>query len=453
MSDILTALFVYSIPLVAAWAIFAIVRSREHARAVERKSAAEEAGLTEPASLHPVIDPALCLGCRSCVDACPEGEILGLVGGKAQLIDPTLCIGHGACRESCPQDAITLVLGTARRGVEIPHVESDFQTNVPGIYVAGELGGMGLIRNAIVQGKQAVDAIAKCRKDGCKGDSAVDASLDLLDRVIVGAGPAGIAASLRAKQLGLRFRVFDQDTLGGTVAHFPRGKIVMTAPVDLPLYGKVSFRETSKEALLELWSSVVKKTQLEIGFEERLLGIENKGSHKQVKTTRREYSARAVLLAIGRRGTPRKLGVAGEEQAKVVYRLAAPEQYRDQRVLVVGGGDSALEGALALAELGELGELGEEGGAQTALSYRGDAFSRAKAKNRERVEAAERSGLLQVLLSSQVVEIGTDTVDVETPAGIKQLANDAVIVCAGGLLPTPLLREAGIEIETKHGEV
>ena len=446
MSDILTALFVYSTPLVAAWAIFAIVRSREHARAVERKSAAEEAGLTEPASLHPVIDPALCLGCRSCVDACPEGEILGLVGGKAQLIDPTLCIGHGACRESCPQDAITLVLGTARRGVEIPHVESDFQTNVPGIYVAGELGGMGLIRNAIVQGKQAVDAIAKCRKDG----SAVDDSLDL---VIVGAGPAGIAASLRAKELGLRFRVFDQDTLGGTVAHFPRGKIVMTAPVDLPLYGKVSFRETSKEALLELWSSVVKKTQLEIGFEERLLGIENKGSHKQVKTTRREYSARAVLLAIGRRGTPRKLGVAGEEQAKVVYRLAAPEQYRDQRVLVVGGGDSALEGALALAELGELGELGEEGGAQTALSYRGDAFSRAKAKNRERVEAAERSGLLQVLLSSQVVEIGTDTVDVETPAGIKQLANDAVIVCAGGLLPTPLLREAGIEIETKHGEV
>ena len=434
MLDALIPLFIYSIPLLVAWFVYATFRKREHVRAVDRLNTAHEAGLTEPASLHPLIDPSLCLGCRSCVDACPEGQILGLVNGKAQLVNPTLCIGHGACREACPQDAITLVLGTAKRGVEIPHLEPDFQTNVPGIYVAGELGGMGLIRNAIVQGTQAVDAIADRSTSRAGGDGQ-------LDLVIVGAGPAGIAASLRAKERGLRFKTFDQDTLGGTVAHFPRGKIVMTAPVHLPLYGKVSFRETQKETLLELWGDVVEKTSLRIQFEERLIAIEDAGSHKTVKTTRGEHHARSVLLAIGRRGTPRKLGVPGEEQSKVVYRLAAPEQYHGQRVLVVGGGDSALEAALALVEE-----------AETTLCYRSETFSRAKAKNKEGVEQAAQAGRLLLLLSSQVKEIAERSVRIETPMGIKELANDAVLVCAGGLLPTPLLREAGIAIETKHGQ-
>jgi thioredoxin reductase (NADPH) len=429
-----TLYIVYMAPMLVIWTVYGLVRRRRHRIAYATLAQSREAGLTEPPSLHPVISPILCLGCATCIDACPEGQILGLLHGKATLVEPASCIGHGACREACPQDAITLVLGTESRGVEIPRADENFQTNVSGIYVAGELGGMGLIRNAIIQGCQAMDAIARSSSDSAK---------DFLDVVIVGAGPAGIAASLRAREQGLRVITVEQDTLGGTVAHFPRGKIVMTAPVELPLYGKVSFRESSKEALLDLWTKVVSETGVEIRFEERLTAIDRDGEGFVVTTERGEYRGARVLLAIGRRGTPRKLGVPGEALGKVVYRLAAPEQYRGCRVLVVGGGDSALEAALSLAE---------EPNTEVTLSYRGDAFSRAKAKNRERLTRAEANAELQVMLASQVVEISENEVVLETAVGRKVLANQAVIVCAGGVLPTPLLRAAGIEIETHHGE-
>jgi thioredoxin reductase (NADPH) len=434
MMESWTPYIVYMAPMLVIWTVYGLARRRRGRIAHATLAESRAAGLTEPASLHPVISPILCLGCATCIDACPEGKILGLLHGKATLIEPASCIGHGACREACPQDAITLVLGTESRGVEIPRADENFQTNVSGIYVAGELGGMGLIRNAIIQGCQAMDAIARSSSDPAKG---------FLDVVIVGAGPAGIAASLRAREQGLRVITVEQDTLGGTVAHFPRGKIVMTAPVELPLYGKVSFRETSKEALLDLWTKVVSETGVEIRFEERLTAIDRDGEGFVVTTERGEYRGARVLLAIGRRGTPRKLGVPGEALGKVVYRLAAPEQYRGCRVLVVGGGDSALEAALSLAE---------EPNTEVTLSYRGDAFSRAKAKNRERLTRAEANAELQVMLASQVVEISENEVVLETAVGRKVLANQAVIVCAGGVLPTPLLRAAGIEIETHHGE-
>ena len=435
MSGGWTAVLIYILPMLLVWGVYGFARRRRHEVACAKLSASRDAGLTEPASLHPVIDPDLCIGCATCVDACPEGQILGLLNGKATLVDPTSCIGHGACREACPQDAITLVLGTATRGVEIPMVDSDFQSNVPGIYVAGELGGMGLIRNATVQGCQAMDAIAA----SCRGNPE-----EMLDVLIVGAGPAGIAASLRARERGLRCITIEQDTLGGTVAHYPRGKVVMTAPVRLPLFGTVKVRETSKEALLGLWRKVLGRTGVEIRFDEQLTAIEQSGGGFLATTSRGGYRCAKLLLAIGRRGTPRKLGVPGEDRAKVVYRLAAPEQYRGQRILVLGGGDSALEAALSLAA---------EPGTTTTLSYRGTAFSRAKAKNRERVAEAEANSALQVLLESRVTEISTDHVTLETLGGTKELANDAVIICAGGILPIPLLRAAGIEIETRHGEV
>ncbi len=417
------------------WAGYGYSRHRRNQVALEKLTASREAGLMEPASLHPVIDRALCLGSGACVDACPEGQILGLLRGKSTLVEPTSCIGHGACQQACAHQAISLVLGTATRGVEIPRVNPNFESNVSRLYIAGELGGMGLIRNAIIQGCQAMDAIAESCREG---------SDEKLDVLIVGAGPAGIAASLRARELGLRCVTIEQDSLGGTVAHFPRGKIVMTAPVHLPLFGPVKFRETTKEELLELWTEVVKKTGVEICFEEELIAIERRDEHFQAITRSGEYTSRHVLMAIGRRGTPRKLGVPGEESTKVVYRLAAPEQYRGQRVLVVGGGDSAIEAALSLAA---------EAGTETALSYRGSAFSRIKVKNRERLEAAVSAAQLQLLLESHVKEIGDNQVILDTPVGQKELANDAVIICAGGLLPTPLLRSAGIEIETHHGEV
>lgn len=429
---------VYSTIMILTWWLYARSRRRTHAYASAVLQESQEAGLMQPASLHPIVDPAKCLGCGTCVDACPEKKVLGLVAGKAELITPANCIGHGACKSACPLDAITLVLGTEERGVDIPTVSETFETNVPGLFVAGELGGMGLIRNGIEQGKQAMASIAE-RVARAKMDGA-----DLLDVVIIGAGPAGLAASLAATERGLSFETLEQESLGGTVAHYPRGKIVMTAPVDLPIFGKVKLRETTKEALLELWERVIAETGVRIRYSERVESVQRQADGTfEVRSSSHRLRAKAVLLAIGRRGTPRKLGVSGEEQDKVVYRLIDPAQYRGKHVLVVGGGDSALEAAWSLAD---------EEGTEVTLSYRNEAFGRAKPKNRESIERVRAAGRLNVLLSSKVTNIGRDTVELETQTGSLTLDNDVVIVCAGGILPTDFLRSMGIDIVTKRGE-
>ena len=430
-------LLAYAVPLLGLWLTFYIVSRRRTKRALAVMEDARIAGLTEPASLHPVIDPALCLGCAACVKACPERSVLGIIDGKAKLIEPSHCVGHGACATSCPTDAISLVFGTETRGVDIPHVSPKFETNVPGLFIAGELGGMGLIRNAIEQGRQAIRHIAAKAR-------AIEAGPEVLDLLIVGAGPAGISAALGATEQKLKFRIVEQDTLGGTVAHFPRGKLVMTAPAELPLVGKVKFGEISKEKLLEFWEGVVAQTGLHIDFEERVDSVSRENGVFVVSTNRSEFRAKTVLLAIGRRGTPRTLGVPGEDSTKVVYRLVDPQQYGGQHVLVVGGGDSALEAAASISD---------EAGTHVTLSHRGKAFDRARQKNRDRVSAAASAGRLSVLLESDVERIAMRTVAIRTQQGVLEIANDAVIVCAGGVLPTEFLKRTGIEVETKYGTV
>jgi thioredoxin reductase (NADPH) len=426
---------VYGVLLLTIVALYVRRQRRIHARHLRTQEEFIAAGMTEPASLHPIIDAALCLGCGACVKACPEQphhEVLGLINGKAALVGPTDCIGHGACKTVCPFDAITLVFGTERRGLDIPVLKPTFESNVPGVYVAGELGGMGLIKNALTQGQQALEAIAKA---GVKRPGA-------LDVLIVGAGPAGLAASLAAKKLGLNYQTVEQDSLGGAVFQYPRGKLVMTAPVELPIVGKVQFRNTSKEELLKFWTKACDGNGLKISYKERVESIENKDGAFHVKTSTQQYVASAVLLGIGRRGTPRKLGVPGEELPKVVYRLIDPEQYRGQQVIVVGGGDSALEAAASIAELGDTTVI---------LSYRGEAFQRAKQKNRQRVDEASAKGQLKVLLNSQIREIRPDEVLMKQSGQELKVANDAVIVSAGGILPNDFLRSIGIRVETKFG--
>lgn len=429
-----SAVLAYALPAVPIWLSY-----RVRYRAIERKSHtiledAREAGLTEPSSLHPVIDTAKCIGCSACVLACPEGDVLGLLEGKATLIDPTRCIGHGACQQACPADALSLVFGTATRGVDIPFVSPDFETNVPGIYLAGEIGGMGLIRNAVKQGTEAVDAIAAANEAG-------DAD-DMLDLMIVGAGPAGIAASLRAMELGLRFETVEQDSLGGTVAHFPRNKLIMTAPVKLPLFGELRFREIRKEALLGIWQEVIEQTGLHIRCNERVVDITPGNRGFTIRTAHGVYRARRVLLAIGRRGTPRKLGVPGEERSNVVYRLTDAAQYAGRRVLVVGGGDSAIEAAVSLAE---------QSGTIVTLSYRREAFSRTRRQNRDAISLAVAEKRVALHLQSSVEEVGDGNVTLRNGSELFDLPIDDVIVCAGGELSTGFLQSMGIRVERKFG--
>jgi len=226
------------------------------------------------------------------------------------------------------------------------------------------------------------------------------------------------------------------------VFQYPRGKLVMTAPVELPIIGKIHFRNTTKEELLKFWTQACQGNGLNIGYKERVESVQQLDGVFQVKTTQHRYQASHVLLAIGRRGTPRKLGVPGEELPKVVYRLIDPEQYQGRRVVVVGGGDSALEAAASIAELGT---------SAVTLSYRGEAFQRAKQRNRQRVEEASAMGRLKVLLNSAIQEIQPQAVVLKQAEKVMAVANDAVIVSAGGVLPNDFLRAIGIEVETKYG--
>jgi thioredoxin reductase (NADPH) len=425
---------VYLIPLFLAWSWQVARRRTIASKSRDAHLQAQRAGLNEPVSLHPTINASLCVGCSECVKACPEKEsdVLGMIDGKAELINAGDCIGHGACRTSCPVGAISLVFGTAKRGIDIPVLTPEFETNVPGIYVAGELGGMGLIRNALVQGTEAVEAIAR-RRQRRQG---------MVDVAIVGAGPAGFAASLTAMSLGLKYVTLEQESLGGCVFQYPRAKLVMTSPVEVPIIGKLKITQTSKEELLEFWQNVEQKTGVAIRYKERVESITPRGGGFLIRTSKGQYAASSVLLAIGRRGTPRKLGVPGEELSKVVYRMIDPEQYSGLRVLVVGGGDSALEAAASIAE---------STNAKVALSYRGEAFTRAKARNRERLESARKSGRLHVVMRSQVRQIAQDAVVVEQSGKLMRIPNEVVIVAAGGIVPTDFLKNVGVQVQTKYG--
>ena len=423
----------YAIALVALWLVFGLWRMLRERSASRRLDKALDDGNSAPPSLHPIVNAEKCVGCGACTHACPEGDILGMIGGKAHLVEPAACIGHGACKAACPVGAIDLVFGSAQRGVDIPIVSPQFESNVPGLYIAGELGGMGLVANAIEQGRQAVDAIAK------RGDLQRDGFYDL---IIVGGGPAGIAASLAATQKGLTHLTLEQDSLGGTVAHYPRGKLVMTRPATLPLYGKVHLKRVRKERLLTLWHDVIRKTGVRIHEGVRVQRITPADGHFEVETSAGPALGSAILLATGRRGSPRKLGVPGENLAKVVYRLDAPSQYRGKHVLVVGGGDSALETAM---------ELARRPVKSISLCHRGSVFERAKPATRQRFEAAAKAGPINVLMESQVSSIEAGRVLIERAGVTRALPNDAVIVCAGGVLPTLMLDAIGVAVERKSG--
>lgn len=428
MESLLTILIAAIIIAVSVIPYYRRQRRKEN-EARQRMQELRMTGLDVAGGMHPRIDALACIGCGNCVIACPEEDVLGVVGGTAVLLHGAKCVGHGRCADACPVGGIEMVLAPPGRKADLPLLDARLETTRPGIYIAGELGGIGLIRNAVMQGKKVMQEILAAPSRAAGGT---------YDVVIVGAGPAGLAAGLAAQEAGLRYVVLEQESIGGSILHYPRRKIVLTSPFELPLWGAVKFSEVSKEDLLALWEKIIAKTGLAVRSREKVLNVTAAEEGYEVTSAAATYRAQHVVLAMGRRGTPRKLGVPGEEQGKVMYRLLDASSYQGNDVLIVGGGDSAVEAAVGLSLRGRN---------RVTLSYRRDAFSRIKDRNTKAIEAAVDRGLVTLLWNSHVREILPDDVLVDTPAGTQKLRNDVVFIFAGGELPYAFLKEIGVGLQ------
>lgn len=382
----------------------------------ERKAEASALGIDKPSAQFPFIDPAHCIGCGACVRACPEGDVLGIVGGTAVVVNGLRCVGHARCEDACPVGAITVGLGDLRSREDVPLLDEHFETTVPGIFVVGELGGLSLVKNAIAQGRTVMRTLA------ARGAP---------DVLVIGAGPAGLAAAIEAASLGLRCTVLEkEESLGGSLLHYPRRKMVLLQPVEVAPAVVLSREEYSKETLLEMFEKLVDEHKLDVRFGVHVDAIARDGDALVVNGTHR---ASSVVLALGRRGSPRKLGIPGEELPKVMYRLMDAEGYRGQRILVVGGGDSAVEAAVGLSL--------QPGNAVT-LSYRREKLVRIKKKNEDAFARAR----IERLFQSQPLEINPTHVRMQTAEGVVELENDYVFVFAGGVPPFELLKKAGVRM-------
>ncbi len=391
-------------------------------------------GLQEATMVHPQIDAMQCIGCAACVRACPEGEVLGIIEGKATLIHGAKCIGHGLCAEACPVGAIELLMAKPGRSADLPIIGDHFETNVPGMFIVGELGGLGLIKNAVKQGTSVIEHVATLPQ------SSMD---DVIDVAVIGAGPSGFTAGLKSLEQKLRYIILEQNDLGGTVLQYPRAKVVLTSPVELPLWGKVKLMETKKEALLELWTNVMQKTGLKIRTGEKVSEIARTGDHFTITSTTMTVKTKYVVLALGRRGTPRKLGVPGEEMSKVAYRLIDAAYYKGNHVLVVGGGDSAIEAAIGLAS---------QQGNTVTFSYRKEEFTRIKERNRVHIDDYVKRKKITVLFNSEVLNIGEKEIRMKLQSGESTLQNDYVFIFAGGELPNEFLKKIGIQMHMQKIE-
>ena len=409
------------------------LESDKSVKVVEAMGVARSKGKHLAIAQYPFINTTLCIGCGSCIEACPEDQVIGLVEGIATIVNGSRCIGHAKCEEACPVNAIQVGLGDVSAREDMPVLTPAQETTVPGIYIAGELSGIALIRHAIDQGVKVMDDIAaKLKAEGPAKEPGV------VDVFIVGAGPAGFSATLRAIEHQLTYKTISQDEIGGTVGKYPRQKMTIVQSVNIPIFGKLSTGVYEKEFVIELWQKIMKQASMVLDVGTSLVGAERKGSYFEIKTSKGVERARRIVLALGRRGTPRKLGVPGEDLHKVLYMLMDAATYVNQRILIVGGGDSAIEAATGLAN---------QAGNVVTLSYRKDEFFRIKPRNEERIKEYAAAGKVNLVLSSEVASVEPDSVVLKTPKGRTpelRIPNTVVFVFAGGELPFPLLKQLGV---------
>ncbi|MBK8101684.1 MAG: NAD(P)-binding domain-containing protein [Planctomycetes bacterium] len=467
----------WTLPLgLLTFALAAVLRRRAELRhfknSLAERSLARSRGSHQARLQHPAIDLSSCIGCGACVRACPEEGVLGVAYGQAMVVHGARCVGHGRCAEACPTGAISLTLGDLQGRNDLPAIDERLQAvGVPGLFLAGEITGFALVRTAVQHGVQVAAEVARrlvaapaapyantARRPrvavhsaggGTAGSLAAAAepatATTPLDLLIVGMGPAGLACALSARERGLQFLAIDQAAgVGGTVAAYPRRKLVMTQPMELPLHGRLTQTSFRKEELVTLWERLAQEHELPVRTGIAVTGIDRDPTSGvfTVHSTGQTFRVRNVCLALGRRGSPRRLGIPGEDLPHVAHALLDAESYQRRTILIVGGGDSAVEAALALAE---------QGTNTVTLSYRKGAFSRLKARNEQRIAAAMAAKAVHVLFDSEPLAITADTVTLRVTAeaahGTIELPIDDVFVFAGGTPPFPLLQTAGVSFD------
>jgi thioredoxin reductase/NAD-dependent dihydropyrimidine dehydrogenase PreA subunit len=415
----------------------------------------------------PVIDAARCLGCHACVDACPF-DVLSVDRHVAVVARPDECCGVATCEQACPNGSLRL----ADEGAPLTHrprVDAHLESlDRRGIFLAGDLTGVPLIRNAIAQGTRVVERVAAQVRDDrrrtrphpeerdpapgsrTRAHASPDGASECVDLAVVGAGPAGLAAALRAKELGLRCVVLEQSTVAATLRAFPRGKIVHDPPIDLPLEGGLWLRESTKEELVAQWTRIVRAHRLEVREQHKVTGVTGDvGDHVVTSETPegpRSLRAGRVLLAIGRRGTPRPLdaAIAPAAATRVVHALSDARALAGRRVLVVGLGDAAMEAVVALAR---------QPGTTITVSYRGAGFTRGRARNIEEVRRLAANGRVRLVFASSVERVDDGwAVLCDSGQGPEKLAVDVVLALLGGEPARGLLLRAGIRMEGDEAE-
>lgn len=250
--------------------LFFYLRSLKKKEARAREAAEKGKLFSDgPKAQHPHIDNNYCIGCGTCTSVCPEGDVLAMIGGKAVIVNGHKCIGHGLCADACPVGAITMVMATPSMAADMPFLTPELETSVANLFIVGELGGLALIKNAVNQGRDCVDLItSRLRSNG-----AGRAVAGVYDILIVGAGPAGISASLRAIENKMNYITIERDEIGGTVAKYPRQKLVMTSPVEFPMYGKFKKLQLSKENLLAFWDMILNRADFNVSTGEKVEDI------------------------------------------------------------------------------------------------------------------------------------------------------------------------------------
>lgn len=385
----------------------------------------------EGKKLHPVINQSICVGCSTCVLSCKSSGALYLINGKSTLVNPFACQSHGECEKQCPTGALQLVEYGKKMKVKIPETGDHYQSSIPGIYVVGALTGAGLIKEAINQGRAAVNHIMR------------DVFPDNLPRVaVIGAGPAGLSAFLSCRKFGLPTFCLEKDKTANTIRNFPKKKILMAEPLDMPIYGPLWVGDTTREELLEAWDRILEKTGVTITTGKQLEDIEGSDGDFRVIAGGGQYPCQKVILALGNRGVPRKLHVPGEEDNEnVYYTLLDAEDFAGSEVTITGAGDSAVEAALSL----------QQQNCRVRIVVRGEGFPRIKAKNREKILKSIQQNQIIAHFNSKISAFEKDAVQIQgTDSRIARYKSNHHFIMIGGEPPFQLLEKLGIAITEKE---